>query len=210
MPGHDEIEGSGREDLCRFLAACYYQPDPAFAEERVFESMLDAARRIDPTLAALAQRLGAAFTAEGHESLLVDYARLFLGPTRAVAKPYGSIWIDGQGTVMSDSTIRVLALYEAGGFEIASDFRELPDHIAAELEFLYLLIYRENEAQRNGRPAELGEHAALRKRFLEEHLGRWAEPFTAAVLAGAQSTFYRELAELTNRFVAMESDRARL
>ena len=35
--------GLAREDLCRFLAACYYQPGPEFAEEKVFDSMLAAA-----------------------------------------------------------------------------------------------------------------------------------------------------------------------
>ena len=50
---------------------------------------------------------------------------------------------------------------------------------------------------------ELLRHRYLR--FLDEHLGRWVRPFTAAVSSGAQSAFYRELAELTDRFVRMES-----
>lgn len=208
MSDHDKIKGSSRENLCRLLAACYYQPDPVFAEERVFDSMLEAAARIDPDLAALARRLGAAFMAEGHECLLVDYTRLFLGPTRVLARPYGSVWLDGQETVMGASTLAVLEIYEAGGFEIADDFCELPDHIAAELEFLYLIIYRENQAHRNGEPAALAANVALRKRFLEGHLGRWVGPFTTAVSTCAQNAFYRELAGLTNRFVAMEVDRA--
>lgn len=95
----------------------------------------------------------------------------------------------------------LLALYEKGGFDIAEDFRELPDHIAAELEFLYLLLFRESRA--GGADA-----ASLKKRFLEEHLGRWAGPFTDAVQAGAQCAFYRELGDLTHRFVAMEARRA--
>ncbi len=99
----------------------------------------------------------------------------------------------------------VLELYGEAGFELAEDFRELPDHIAAELEFLYLLIYRQNEARRNDDPKALTAMAGLRKRFLDEHLGSWVGPFTAAVKAGAQSGFYRELAELTDRFVMMEA-----
>jgi hypothetical protein len=53
--GDDPDKAGAREDLCRFLAACYYEPGPDFAEERVFDTMLDAARRIDPELAELAQ-----------------------------------------------------------------------------------------------------------------------------------------------------------
>ena len=205
MPDGNEDKATARENLCRFLAACYYQPGPEFAEEKVFDSMLDAASRIDPDLAAHARRLGEQFSAEGQESLLLDYTRLFLGPTQAIAQPYGSVWLSGEKTLMGDTSIAVLQLYEEGGFEMDDDFRELPDHIAAELEFLYLLIFRENAARRNGDAQALRAVAGLRERFLADHLGRWAGPFTAAVSAGARSTFYRALAELTNRFVSMEA-----
>ncbi|MEK7361271.1 MAG: molecular chaperone TorD family protein [Pseudomonadota bacterium] len=205
MPQYDQEQGTARENLCRFLAACYYQPGPEFAEEKVFDSMLDAAARINPDLAAHARRLGEAFSAEGPDSLLVDYTRLFLGPAHIIAKPYGSVWLDGEKTLMRDSTMAVQALYAEGDFEMDEDFRELPDHIAAELEFLYLLIYRENEAQRNGEPETLKAISGLKKRFLGDHLGLWIGPFTAAVRDGARSVFYRELAELTDRFVKMEA-----
>jgi len=206
MPIYDPDKGSAREDLCRFLAACYYQPGPEFAEEKVFDSMFNAAVRIHPDLAAYARRLGEQFAAEGADSLLLDYTRLFLGPTQAIALPYGSVWMERDKTLMGDSTMAVQALYAEGGFEIDEEFRELPDHVAAELEFLYLLIYRENEARRDGKPEELEAKADLRKRFLDEHLGRWIGPFTSAVTDGAQSAFYRQLAEFTHRFVRMEAD----
>ena len=205
MPDDAQETGTARENLCRLLAACYYQPGPEYAEEKVFDSMLDAAMRIHPELAAHARRLSEEFSAAGSDSLLLDYTRLFLGPAHIIAKPYGSVWLEGEETLMQDSTMEVQALYEEGGFEIAENFRELPDHIAAELEFLYLLIYRENEARRNDDPEALTVMAGLRKRFLNAHLGSCVGPFTAAVRAGAQSGFYRELAELTNRFVTIEA-----
>ena len=205
MPQYDQDKGAAREVLCRLLAACYYEPGSEFAEEKVFDSMLGAAKRIDPNLAAGAARLSEAFSAETLDALLLDYTRLFLGPTETIAHPYGSIWLSGEKLLMQDSTMAVLELYGEGGFEIGEDFRDLPDHIAAELEFLYLLIYRENQAHRVGEADALTSAADLRKRFLSEHLGAWIEPFTAAVSAGAQTAFYRELAELTNRFVRMEA-----
>ena len=205
MPDHAQEIGTARENLCRFLAACYYQPGPEFAEEKVFDSMLDAATRIHPDLAAHARRLGEEFSAAGSESLLLDYTRLFLGPTRIIAVPYGSVWMSGEKTLMQDSTMAVQELYAEGGFEIDEDFREPPDHIAAELEFLYLLIYKENQAHRIGEAEAGTATAGLRKRFLDGHLGSWVGPFTVAVRSGAKSGFYRELAALTDRFVNMEA-----
>jgi TorA maturation chaperone TorD len=114
----------------------------------------------------------------------------------------------GESALMQDSTLAVLGLYEEGGFEIDENFRELPDHVAAELEFLYLLLFQENLAQRSGRSGELAATAGLRARFLRQHLGAWVGPFTAAMEAGAGTAFYRELAKLTDRLVRTEAGRA--
>lgn len=205
MPHYDLDQGIARENLSRLLAACYYQPGPEFAEEKVFDSMLEAATRLNPRLAADARRLGEDYAVEGHDALLLDYTRLFLGPNHIIAAPYGSIWLEGANTVMGDSTMAVLKLYEEGGFDMSEAFREVPDHIAVELEFLYLLIYRENEAHRNGRRDAQEAKAALRKRFVDEHLGRWVGPFTAAVRGGAQTSYYRRLGDLTDRFIKLEA-----
>lgn len=61
------------------------------------------------------------------------------------------------------------------------------------------------DAHHNGKHEALKDIYSLRTRFLGEHLGRWVGPFTAAVKAGAQSAYYRELAALTERFVRMEA-----
>ena len=175
-----------RADLCRFLAACYYEPGPEFVEEQLFDSMCAAAERLDPELAERARRLGKAFSDDYLDDLLVDYTRLFLGPVHALAQPYGCVWTNGETPV--------LPMYAEAGFEIDESFRDLPDHITAELEFLYVLIYQ-------------GGPENLRKRFLQEQLGPWVRPFTQAVQAGAATAFYRELAALTERMVAQEACR---
>jgi len=209
MPHYDLDRGIARENLSRLLSACYYEPGPEFAEEKVFDSMLEAATRIHPELAAHAQPLGEAYTAAGHDALLLDYTRLFLGPNQIIAKPYGSVWLEGENTVMGESTMAVQKLYEEGGFDMREEFHEVPDHIAVELEFLYLLIFRENEAQRNGELEVRRGKTVLRKRFLDEHLGCWIGSFTSAVMAGAQSSYYRGLAELTVGFVDLEAGKVR-
>jgi len=204
MEPDDQDKDAARADLCRFLAACYYEPGAEFAEERLFDSMAEAARRVDADFAERARRLGRQFAEAGPERLLVDYTRLFLGPVDTLAKPYGSVWLEPDANLMQDSTMAVQALYEEGGFELAEDFHELPDHVAAELEFLYLLIHRRNQARRSADATALAEADGLRRRFLAHHVGRWVTPFTAAMRAGAREPFYRELADLTEGFVAGE------
>ncbi|MFZ5558403.1 MAG: TorD/DmsD family molecular chaperone [Pseudomonadota bacterium] len=206
MPSYDPQQGLARETFCRLLAACHYEPAPEFAQEKIFDSLQSAAAMVDPALAAHARRMGEEFAARGPDDLLVDYTRLFLGPSRVMAKPYGSAWLDTLALMMGDSTLSVTDLYREGGFEIDESFHELPDHIAAELEFLYLLIFRENRARRDGDAERLDAAADLKRRFLDRHLGAWVGPFAAAVKAGAETDFYRALAELTERFVRREAD----
>jgi TorA maturation chaperone TorD len=208
MSEFDPVKASAREDLFRFLSACYYQPAPEFAEEKLFDSISLAASKVHPDLVEPARRLGEAFAAQDLQTLLVDYTRLFLGPMEALANPYGASWLSPP--VVTDENKNplpvVLEFYSAGGFDIDPDFRELPDHVAVELEFLYLLTFNSNRAQAAGKAEELTAVDLLRRRFLGEHLGVWFGPFAAAIKQGAETAFYCELAEFTERLFSMESD----
>lgn len=207
MSHYDPDEATARADLCRFLAACFYEPTPAFAEEKLFDHMVVAAKRIHPDLADQASRLGQAFAAHDLQELLVDYTRLFLGPMAMLAKPYGSSWLGAPTSPAENPLPSILALYREGGFELDPELAELPDHVAIELEFLYLLIFTAHQAALAGDAAAVAGKEALLQRFFSQHLGAWIGPFTAAVAAGAETPFYRELASLTERFLRMDPAR---
>jgi TorA maturation chaperone TorD len=202
--GAQSRAAEAREDVCRFLAACYYEPDTAFEEEGMFASLREAAATGYPELAPLAAGLGEAYRRGGSEALLVDYARLFLGPAQRLAEPYGSVWLDDAATLMGASTLDVQGLYRAADFDVDEDFRELPDHVAVELEFLYLLLYREHEALIGADEAGRKALLDLRRRFLTRHLGAWIPRFASAVRQNAQCDFYRQLAELSEAVVGIE------
>jgi TorA maturation chaperone TorD len=193
-----------RQELCRFLAGCYYEPGSEFAEERLFESIAAAAQRISPELGEHAQRLAVAFSAADLQDLLVDYTRLFLGAPQALAKPYASVWLSTDPELMQESVVELQRLYAQGGFEINEDFRDLPDHVAVELEFLYLMNFQLNQARSADDAAAVQALEVLRTAFLVGHLGRWLGGFILAVHDNAQSDFYRELAEFTELFVRLE------
>ncbi len=183
-----------RANTYRLLSALYYEPEPAFLEEDVFSQLQNALSTLDASLAADAAALGAGFRDADPAALTLDYTRLFLGPFGIEAKPYGSVYLDGESTVMGPSTQATLALYGKSGFQVDAAFLEMPDHIAVELEFLYLLNHR---LAQNGDT----EAAELKAAFLSTCLGRWVDPFTRAVEQGAQTDFYRQLARLTRNLV---------
>ncbi len=72
------------------------------------------------------------------DELQRDYARLFIGPFELLAPPYGSIYLENEERVCGDSTADVIARYRQEGLRIA--LKEPADHLAIELEFMYLLV----------------------------------------------------------------------
>lgn len=203
MSDYQPDEATARADLCRFLSACYYEPAAEFAEEHLFDSLWVAARRVSPELSDQARKLGEAFAAHDLQTLLVDYTRLFLGPMQALASPYGSSWLKKPVFEDENPPPAVLALYSLGGFEMDDQLNELPDHVAIELEFLYLLTFNKNRADATGEAHEAAATAELTAQFLREHLGAWIGPFAATVKDKAETDFYRELADFTERVVRM-------
>lgn len=206
MADDDFTRIAARADLCRLLAACFYQPAPEFAEEAAFASLAAAAAVVDPAMVEPATVLGEAFGAQPLLALQVDYTRLFMSPSGALAPPYESVWLGGNDPAVAQQTAdAVRAAYGEAGFEIDAGFRDLPDHVAAELEFVYTLVYSEARARSLGDAAAEQRAVELRRRFMAQHLGRWTGPFCRAVRAGAHTRFYRTLADLTERFVENEA-----
>ena len=136
-----------RGDCYRLLSACFYQPEKdVFLQEGIFENLAALLKEVSPEASAFAAEMGKVFLISGEVDLNVDYARLFVGPNELLAPPYGSVYLDGERRVMGDSTMEVIKMYEEQGLSIDKEFRNLPDHITAELEFMYYLIFREIEA----------------------------------------------------------------
>lgn len=190
-----------RQDICRFLAACFYEPTADFVEADLFGSLKAVADALDPELRPAVERLEKAFAADDLQTLLVDHTRLFIGPSRPLAIPYGSFWLAGDTSLMHDPAFSVTGFYDEGGFELDESFRDLPDHVAVELEFLYVLFFGYHQALLAGDDTGARERRALRQRFLEAHLGKWVPAFAAAIREHAKTGFYQALADLTERVV---------
>jgi DMSO reductase family type II enzyme chaperone len=135
------------------------------------------------------------------EILEVDYARLFVGPFSLLAAPYGSVYIEGQRLLMGNSTADVQKRYQNAGLGIAPDFKDAPDHISAELEFMHFLIFKEIEAIRKEDANDFTIFLNNQQSFLEQHLCAWISAFANNVVSNAQTSFYQNLAKATEAFV---------
>ena len=197
-PNAEQAREIAKADVYRLLSACFYQPEEVFVEEDVFGQLKAAMAVLNPDRVSDVSVMDDSFRKTDSEALLLDYSRLFLGPFDILAKPYGSIYLDGDNVVMGDSTMQALALYREGGFEIDEDINEVPDHVAFELEFLYLLSFSLGQATDEDEQTRL---KTLKSRFLNEHLGRWVGTLAEAMGKGAETDFYKRLAQVTEQIV---------
>lgn len=196
-------------DVFRLLSACYYEPDKKMLlEEDLFGQLRAALTLCLPDQADLADAMAASLETAPDQDLLVDYAKLFVGPDELLAHPYGSVYLDGPKILMGDSTMDVIVRYRDAEFAITADFKEVPDHIAVELEFLYLLCFNESLAIAEQRTEDQIEWQQRRQAFIDEHIGRWINDFCGRLRNNTQFDYYRHLADLTQGFINAQKSAA--
>ena len=183
-----------RADSYKFLSDCYYLPDSNFLE------MFKDAAKINILFAELASFIPPAVDME---TLKIDFTRLFLGPFKLLAPPYGSVYLENN-MIMGESTIDVRKFYEDEDLGIV--IKDAPDHIAMELEFMYYLVAKQTQATNEGNLRNIQLYEQKQKSFLCSHLGRWLPEFAENVQKNSQTEFYKKLANLTDIFVRKDLD----
>ena len=185
------------------LADSYYLPEQSLLDglvklEMCMEQVCSAARKYVNKMQADIERR------DGLEYLKVDHARLFVGPFNLMAPPYGSVYLEGERRVMGASTADVQERYKAAGLDMSVDFKDAPDHIAAELEFMHFLIFKEIKASSQSDVNGIVTSLLNQQSFLEIHLGAWVSEFAANVIDNAKTSFYRNLARATEAFLGYD------
>ena len=141
-------------------------------------------------------------------NLEVEYTRLFITAyPRIPAPPYASIYLEDDLQVWGNSTIEALEIYREAGLRVSDDFRDVPDHIAAELEFVSYLISSELKAKEKADDERLAKMSSIHERFLANHLLRWAISFFDKVIESTSSAFYRESSTLARKLIEAEKSR---
>lgn len=183
-----------RANTYKLLSECFHPPD-----EELLTLLAGAVER------PLAVEGLVAAVPDDVESLRVDHAKLFVGPFELLAPPYESVYLDDPERVMTESTREVLAAYREEGLDVGLD--EPADHVAAELEFLYVLVGTELEAlgEPDPEPEVAADYLRRQHAFLESHLGRWIGAFADEVGEHARTEFYRTLARETAAFVEADA-----
>lgn len=182
-----------RADLFFCLAAAFLPP-PAEMTGRAWSHALAA--DLDELAAQLDLDAGAAVgelrrfarSPAADEPWLVDYSRLFLVPPVAVTLNAG-IYLEGG--LAGVSAQMLTQCYAAAGYARREGFRDLPDHVALQLEFVGALLER---AARGDADA-----AAMAREFVDGFIRHWVDRLHGACLrAAAKSEAARIYASLVD------------
>lgn len=109
-----------------------------------------------------------------HEDLLITYSRIFLQPPRE-AQINPGVYLDG--AFMGGTVDEMAAFYLKFGLARGDHFKDLPDHVSAQLEFVSCLYARAAEALQSGTPDAEFESGA--SHYLFQFVRRWLPMFHA-------------------------------
>ncbi len=185
-----------REHVMRLLAACFCEPEVTmYEEERFFENLRECISSFCPEAIPNVDRMEKAIQQYSEEDLMIEYARLFVGPYSLVAAPYGSVYLDEGGRIMGDSTMDVINWYEREGLMRSGDCKDVPDHIAIELEFMSFLMRKEMNAVADSDTRSAENYASKRRNFAVALLGSWIPEFCEKIRTGTDNEYYKAIAD---------------
>ena len=117
------------------------------------------------------------------EALYWEYRRLFVGPQKKAAPPWGSVYLDKDQVMFGSSTMCLHDWMRRNGIGVRRTESDEPeDHIATLLLMMAYLARNKSDV--------LCE-------FLQLHLLPWADHFLTGMREASTHPFYRGLAELT-------------
>ena len=200
--------------LYRFVGQAFSYPETAFADILLKDGMWDELRDADDVLGRGAEQTIAEmkifvsqYSGDAQKlltDLQIEYTYLFISAVpRVSAPPYESVY-SGRGLLMGEPVSRVLHLYREAGLTISESYDALPDHIGAELEFMFYLVQQETKAKQTDERETADTWREKQSHFLSEHLLQWSSPFMARVTQNARMPFYRLLAGLSVAFFNTE------
>ena len=191
------------ENCFRLLAACFYEPEKdLFAEADLFDNLKEYLQMICPEAAGFASEMGKSIQKYSDEDLRIEYAKLFMGPFELMAPPYGSVYLDEGGRVMGDSTMEIIDVYQKEELARSDDFKDLPDHIVVEMEFMSYLIFKEREALEKSDLDTAREYVNKQEAFVNAFLQPWVPQFCNKIKEGTENRFYTALADCVSTFIA--------
>jgi DMSO reductase family type II enzyme chaperone len=155
--------------------------------------------RVPPLLAALGEYLR---DTDATHQLPAEHRRVFSHIMSADCPPCETIYTAPHIFQQTQELSDIAGFFRAFGLEMAD--RERLDHISVELEFMHFLTYKEAYALTRHGSAKARLCREAQRKFMQEHLGRWALRFAERLSGKADGGYYGCVASLTEAFLSAE------
>jgi len=205
----DVQRAKARSQIYAFLAQAFADPDAATlawlremlpAAETALAMVGGTESRV--ALAAVCSEIGVL----DEDELSAAHHRVFGHGVSGDCPPYEGEYGHPHIFQKTQSLADNAGFLEAFGLAPAPDLSDRLDHIAIELEFLHVLATKEAYAHAHNHGEErLAIVRDATRRYLKDHLGRWAPAFAARLESKAQDGPYAALARLLAAFIAEET-----
>lgn len=208
------MDASIRANFYALLAQAFSPPDKGWAalNTRAAHSIFKKIKKLYPVstfsaaVESFEKELVHALQEVDPGELALEYSRLFAGPYKVAVAPYESLYRGDEGQVMAPCAVEVQKLYRENGLEISPEFKDLPDHISAELYFMAYLSIKEAEAGSRRDKAGVRQFIKKQHAFIGEHLALWIDDFSRRLAVESKMAIFVSLGKLVSLFVKLDRD----
>ncbi|MBK6335758.1 MAG: molecular chaperone TorD family protein [Betaproteobacteria bacterium] len=183
---------AGGPDAALLAAIAAAAPLPVEAGDAAAAGAKDAAG----DLASAWDALRAASARATPEAVAQEYDELFIGVGKSEVNLHASHWLTG--FMMERPLAEVRGALAGLGLERRPETSMVEDHLSALCETMRILIAGHGKRL----PADIGEQKA----FFDHHVAAWVFPCCDAISVCPLASFYRDVAQFTKHFLALERD----
>ena len=168
--------------------------------ERLAADVPEDADAWTATAAALLDARAAGTFDDAVQDIRVDYAGLFANASHMPVHPYESADLSADRLLMQDQRDQVVAAYLSESFAVDEALHLPEDHAGIECAFMARLCQREAASE-----DQAASVRAVERAFVEDHVLAWIPQLCADVRERAATDFYRDFADVLERFVRAEA-----
>lgn len=141
------------------------------------------------------------------EDLRGEHNRVFSLSVSGGVAPYETEYGITEIFLKTQMMADIGGFYRAFGMEAGDSGERRADYIGTELDFMHSLCLKEKWAEENGKNEEAKICDDAKRKFLRDHLGRWA-PFVGLQIVQASTlSFYQALGQNLSDFIKAECKR---
>lgn len=190
-----------RAEITNLFSALFCQPDKGVTKNKItYETLINLLQEVNSDCVTDATKMQQSAEKYTIQELMVEYARLFIGPFKIPVPPYSSMYFP-EKTLMSEVTMWVMEMYKQAGLNFDTTIKDLPDHVVVETQFLYYLLFNQVNDYKTGKKEDANRYNELMHYFVNKHYRVWVPEFCNKIIENTNNSFYKSLARCFEKFV---------